>query len=76
MSRIKIKALDLSAINSGNPSKSKDKWNSPEEISIKNTYSKQDLSDVDHLHFVAGISPFLRGPYSTMYTTRPWTIRQ
>ncbi|WP_047546510.1 methylmalonyl-CoA mutase [Psychroserpens sp. Hel_I_66] len=47
-----------------------------EDIDIKSTYSKEDLSNVEHLNFVAGISPNLRGPYSTMYVRRPWTIRQ
>ena len=39
-------------------------------------YSEADLQDVEHLNFAAGIPPFLRGPYSTMYVMRPWTIRQ
>ena len=47
-----------------------------ENISIKSSYSKDDLKDIEHLGFVAGMSPFLRGPYSTMYVRRPWTIRQ
>ena len=37
---------------------------------------KSDLDEIEHLDFVAGIPPFLRGPYSSMYVTRPWTIRQ
>lgn len=47
-----------------------------EGIAIKSTYSKDDLNTVEHLNFVAGIPPYLRGPYSTMYVKRPWTIRQ
>ena len=47
-----------------------------EGITIKPTYSKADLSTIDHLNFIAGIAPNLRGPYSTMYVRRPWTIRQ
>jgi len=47
-----------------------------EKIDIKNKYTKADLEDVEHLDFVAGIAPFLRGPYSSMYVGRPWTIRQ
>lgn len=39
-------------------------------------YQASDIADLSHLDFVAGIPPYLRGPYSTMYTTRPWTIRQ
>ena len=47
-----------------------------EDIHIKSTYSKQDIEDLEHLNFVAGIAPNLRGPYSTMYVRKPWTIRQ
>jgi methylmalonyl-CoA mutase len=47
-----------------------------ENIDVKSTYSKDDIEDVKHLNFVAGIPPYLRGPYSTMYVRRPWTIRQ
>jgi methylmalonyl-CoA mutase len=47
-----------------------------EGIEIKETYSKEDLNTIEHLNFVAGIPPYLRGPYSTMYVRRPWTIRQ
>ncbi|MCH8534929.1 MAG: methylmalonyl-CoA mutase family protein, partial [Flavobacteriaceae bacterium] len=47
-----------------------------EKIHLKKRYSAADLTDVEHLQFVAGIPPYLRGPYSTMYVSRPWTIRQ
>lgn len=47
-----------------------------EGISIKPKFTKEDLADAKHLGFTAGIAPFLRGPYSTMYVKRPWTIRQ
>src|ERR1039457_2551281 len=47
-----------------------------EQIELKNTYSANDLKDAEHLHFAAGITPFLRGPYSSMYVQNPWTIRQ
>ena len=47
-----------------------------EGISIKSSYTKDDIKDVEHLNFVAGLAPNLRGPYSTMYVRRPWTIRQ
>jgi methylmalonyl-CoA mutase len=47
-----------------------------EGIGLKKTYSKEDLADLEHLDFVAGIAPNLRGPYSTMYVRRPWTVRQ
>ncbi len=47
-----------------------------EEIRIQPAYGPDDLSGCRHLDFTAGISPFLRGPYATMYVLRPWTIRQ
>ena len=47
-----------------------------EDINVKANYSKEDISNLEHLNFVAGIAPNLRGPYSTMYVRRPWTIRQ
>lgn len=59
-------------------SKSKDikTFLTSENIEVKSTYSKEDLKEVEHLNFVAGMAPYLRGPYSTMYVRRPWTIRQ
>ncbi len=47
-----------------------------EGIEIKGMYTKDDVATLEHLNFVAGIAPNLRGPYSTMYVRRPWTIRQ
>ncbi|MBZ9786516.1 methylmalonyl-CoA mutase [Psychroflexus sp. CAK57W] len=52
------------------------KFETAEQIKIKSTYSKKDLDKVEHRDFVAGLAPYLRGPYSTMYVRRPWTIRQ
>ncbi|GJM16586.1 MAG: methylmalonyl-CoA mutase [Thermodesulfobacteriota bacterium] len=52
------------------------KWMTPEDIEVKSLYTKDDLLNMEHLNYAAGIEPFLRGPYSTMYVTRPWTIRQ
>lgn len=51
-------------------------WESPEQISIPDRFDSQKISLIPHLEFAAGIPPFLRGPYSTMYVQRPWTIRQ
>ncbi|MFD2522181.1 methylmalonyl-CoA mutase [Emticicia soli] len=47
-----------------------------EGISIKPRFTAADIQDAEHLHFSAGIPPFLRGPYTTMYVMQPWTIRQ
>ncbi|TSE05688.1 methylmalonyl-CoA mutase [Aquimarina algiphila] len=47
-----------------------------EGVNIKSSYTEDDIDTLDHLNFSAGIPPYLRGPYSTMYVRRPWTIRQ
>ena len=51
-------------------------WKTPEQIDVKPVYGKEDLAGMEHLNYAAGIAPYLRGPYSTMYVMRPWTIRQ
>ena len=51
-------------------------WLSPEHIAVKSFYTRKDLEGLEHLEYAAGIPPYLRGPYSTMYVMRPWTIRQ
>ena len=51
-------------------------WQTAEQIMIKPVYTASDLENMEHLHYAAGLAPFLRGPYSTMYVMRPWTIRQ
>ncbi|MDO3396704.1 methylmalonyl-CoA mutase [Nocardioides sp. SOB44] len=53
-----------------------DLWTAPEGIQIKTSYGPEDLDGLDALDTLPGLSPFLRGPYPTMYTTQPWTIRQ
>jgi len=51
-------------------------WQTPEQIPVKNYFTAKDNEGYEHLNYAAGIPPYLRGPYSTMYVTRPWTIRQ
>ena len=53
-----------------------EKWLTNEKIPVKRVYTKADLEGMEHLDYAAGIPPFLRGPYSAMYTVQPWTIRQ
>ena len=48
----------------------------PEKIDVKPLYTEADLDGVDHLGSLPGVTPFVRGPRATMYTHRPWTIRQ
>ena len=56
--------------------KSEHSWDSPEKITIPEFFLADQILELPHLKFAAGIPPFLRGPYSTMYVQRPWTIRQ
>ena len=51
-------------------------WLTAEQIPVKGCYTAEDLEGMEHLNYAAGMAPFLRGPYSTMYVMRPWTIRQ
>ncbi|WP_166133657.1 methylmalonyl-CoA mutase [Nocardioides ochotonae] len=58
------------------PAVSGQPWTAPEGIEIKPSYGPDDIAGLDALDTFPGLSPFLRGPYPTMYTTQPWTIRQ
>jgi methylmalonyl-CoA mutase len=61
----------------GNSNKTKNEgFITAENILIKNYYSKKDTENLEHINFGAGFAPYLRGPYSTMFVRRPWTIRQ
>jgi methylmalonyl-CoA mutase len=51
-------------------------WETNEKINVKPLYTDEDMAEMEHLGFMSGIPPFLRGPYGSMYVTRPWTIRQ
>ncbi len=59
--------------NNGN---GEERWMTTEQIPVKSVHSEKDLEDLEHLSYAAGIPPYLRGPYSTMYVMRPWTVRQ
>lgn len=51
-------------------------WMTNEQIPVKSLYTEADIKGIEHLGFLAGLAPNLRGPYPTMYVQRPWTIRQ
>lgn len=51
-------------------------WKTMEQIDVKPLFDSSDIEKFEHLNYMAGIPPFLRGPYSTMYVQRPWTVRQ
>ena len=71
--------LDLSACRRQLATKNKPSaadWKTPEQIQVPSHLDATQIDGAEHLQFAAGIPPFLGGPYSTMYTGRPWTIRQ
>ncbi len=80
MSRIPdFTKVDLNAISAGPEPKAKaidSVWQTNEQIPVKSLYTAADTAELEHTDFVAGLPPFLRGPYATMYVTRPWTVRQ
>ena len=51
-------------------------WQTAEKIPVKPVYGPDDLLEMEHTNYAAGLPPYLRGPYSTMYVMKPWTIRQ
>lgn len=51
-------------------------WKTLEQILVKPLYSQDDVTNIEHIGYVSGIAPFLRGPYPAMYINKPWTIRQ
>ncbi len=74
-----IENINLNYENESNPNSFKAKENiftTPEGISLKSFYTKDDLTGFDHQNTYPGIDPFVRGPYPTMYANKPWTIRQ
>ena len=77
MSRRDIQHLKVpSEVGLGSKKSNAAPFTTAEGIDLKGSYSKEDLHNLSHLNFAAGIPPYLRGPYSTMYVRRPWTIRQ
>ena len=68
--------IDFQPIATSLPGAPEQRWRTAEGIEVKPWYTANDLAGMEHLEYAAGIPPFLRGPYSTMYALRPWTIRQ
>lgn len=72
-----FKKIDINAIpESKTKADYKADWETVEHINVKPAYTAEDLANMEHLNYAAGIAPYLRGPYSTMYVMRPWTVRQ
>jgi len=76
MSRKDIQHINIQGQATSNKQQTTNTFNTAEDIAVKQTYSEEDIEQLEHLNFVAGLAPNLRGPYSTMYVRRPWTIRQ
>jgi methylmalonyl-CoA mutase len=78
MKRIDFKTIPLQkeSDNSSVKPKGVASFETAEKITLKNFYTGEDLKETEHIGFVSGIAPFLRGPYSSMFSIRPWTIRQ
>ena len=51
-------------------------WKTMEQIDVKPLFTSDDIKDAEHINYAAGIPPYLRGPYATMFVQRPWTVRQ
>src|SRR3954468_14042874 len=68
--------IDFDVKGAGRTTTAGPEWFAPEHIAIKPFYSREDLEGMEHLEYAAGIPPYLRGPYTTMYSMQPWTIRQ
>ena len=76
MPRKNVQHITLKPVDESLKHTANEKFSTAEGIALKSIYSKDDIQDLEHLNFAAGITPYLRGPYSTMYVHRPWTIRQ
>jgi methylmalonyl-CoA mutase len=68
--------LEVKKSNDDIPNSSTENYLTAEGIELKETYSEKDVENLKHIDFAAGFAPNLRGPYTTMYVRRPWTIRQ
>ena len=68
--------LDLNILDNNKLDKKNNVYDTPEGIELKSFYTKKDIENLNHVDSLPGIDPFVRGPYPTMYTNKPWTIRQ
>ena len=73
---IQYNSIKSSSESAESKAKPTNNWITSEQIPVKPVFDENDLLGMEHLNYAAGIAPFLRGPYSTMYVQKPWTIRQ
>lgn len=76
MEKKEFKNIAYTSAAAQNKTNSTDTFKTAEGIDVKENYTSQDNKNAEHLNFAAGLPPYLRGPYSTMYASRPWTVRQ
>ena len=77
MNRKNLENINLDKLYSFKSYKEKNEsFHTSEDIHLKSFYDKDDIKNLEHINFGAGVEPFLRGPYSSMYVAKPWTIRQ
>ncbi|MGZ3899795.1 MAG: methylmalonyl-CoA mutase family protein, partial [Bacteroidia bacterium] len=76
LSKIKYTSVDSDSLSGKAAGNSQQNFVTAEQIELKPVYTAEDAKNLEHLGFGAGIPPFLRGPYSSMYVQSPWTIRQ
>lgn len=76
MKRINFSEIPYSDQTTISESNAEASFETAEKIVLKNFYQAKDIANTEHIGYVSGIAPFLRGPYSSMYAIRPWTIRQ
>lgn len=76
MKRINFKDIPFTDIQQNTKGKAQPSFETAEKIELTSFYQADDLSQTEHIGYVSGIAPYLRGPYSSMYAIRPWTIRQ
>ncbi|MFW5760817.1 MAG: methylmalonyl-CoA mutase, partial [Cyclobacteriaceae bacterium] len=75
-SKIDFNSIKNSKVTAKSSAPEGETWSTAEKIPVYPVFEKDILENMEHLQYAAGLAPYLRGPYSTMYVTRPWTIRQ
>jgi methylmalonyl-CoA mutase len=76
MKRISFKDINYTSDSKSIEQESKVTYETAEKIDLYSFYQKKDIKETEHIGFVSGVAPYLRGPYGSMYAIRPWTIRQ
>ena len=76
MKRIDFTSIPFEQVGSNELKKAVVSTETAEKITLHSFYQKEDIAQTEHIGYVSGIAPFLRGPYASMYAIRPWTIRQ